>query len=101
MISRSVGAFSSARWSAASRDPWRCRAGVRTPAEGHVPAQPVEVVVIGIAAADRQHAGAQHIGDRVRDVRGIAPVGNKCGERVRNFAAAIGKREQHHAAIGG
>ena len=56
-------------------------AGVRQPSagqlEGRIEAQPVEVVAIGIAAANRQHAGAQHIGNRVRDVRGIAPVGNE------------------------
>ena len=28
-------------------------------------------------------------------------VGNKSGKRVRNFAAAIGQCEQHHAAIRG
>jgi hypothetical protein len=63
--------------------------------------KPVEVVAIGIAAANRQHAGAQDIRDRVRDVRRIAVVGNKSGERVGNCAPAIGKRQQHHAAIGG
>jgi hypothetical protein len=30
-------------------------------------------------------------------MRGIAQVGNVSGERVSDFAAAIGKREQHHA----
>ena len=69
--------------------------------EGRVAAQPVEVVAIGIAATDRQHAGAQHIGDRMCDVRGIAPVGNVRRKRVRDFAAAFGQRKQHHAAVGG
>ena len=61
--------------------------------EGRVAAQPVEVVAIGIAATDCQHAGAQHIGDRMCDVRGIAPVGNVRRKRVRDFAAAFGQRK--------
>ena len=52
---------------------------------------------IGIAAANRQHAGAQDIRDRVRDVQGIAMVGNKSGKRISNCAPAIGQCEQHHA----
>jgi hypothetical protein len=47
-----------------------------------------------------QHAGAQDIRNRVRDVRGIAMVGNKSGKRISNCAPAIG-REQQHAAIRG
>jgi hypothetical protein len=61
----------------------------------------VEVVAIGIAAANRQHAGAQDIRNRVRDVRGIAMVGNKSGKRISNCAPAIGQCEQQHAAIRG
>src|SRR6266536_1738013 len=35
-------------------------------------------------------------------VRGSsAQVGNGSGERVSDFATAIGKREQHHATVGG
>ena len=53
---------------------WRLRAevtaGVRQPSagqlEGRIEAQSVEVVAIGIAAANRQHAGAQDIRNRVR-----------------------------------
>jgi hypothetical protein len=60
--------------SVASRGPYRYRGGVRQ-LEGWIAAQPVEVVAIGIAAANRQHASSQHIGDCVRDVQTIAPVG--------------------------
>jgi hypothetical protein len=35
-----------------------------------------DIVAIGIAAADRQHTGSQHIGNRVPGVRWIASVGN-------------------------
>jgi hypothetical protein len=34
-------------------------------------------------------------------MRGIAPVGNVSGERVSDFAPAIGKRQQHHATVAG
>jgi hypothetical protein len=44
---------------------------------------------------------AVDIGNRVRDLRGIAPVGNVSGECVSDFAPAIGKREQHHATVAG
>ena len=36
----------------------------------------VEVVGVLVAAADREHPGSDHVGDRVRDARGIAPIGN-------------------------
>ena len=99
MISRSVGAFS-------QREMVGCEqrslpvSGSRPHAslKAEIEAQPVEVVAIGIAAANRQHAGAQDIRNRVRDVRGIAMVGNKRGKRISNCAPAIGQCEQHHAA---
>jgi hypothetical protein len=69
--------------------------------ESRVAAQPVEVVAIGIAAADRQHAGAQHIGNRVCDVRCIPSIGNQSRERSRDVAPTFGKGEQHHASVGG
>jgi hypothetical protein len=101
MISRSVGAFS-------QREMVGCAevtAAVRQPSAGQlecrIEAQPVKVVAIGIAATNRQHAGAQHIRNRVRDVRGIAMVGNKSGKRINNCTPAIGECEQHHAAIRG
>jgi hypothetical protein len=65
--------------------------------EGRITAQPVEIVAIGIATADRQHAGSQYIGDRVRDVRRITPVSNVSGKRIGDFAAAIDQRK----SIGG
>jgi hypothetical protein len=69
--------------------------------EGRIVAQPVEVIAIGIAAADRQHAGSQHISDRVRDVQRITPVSNVSSKCIGDFPAAIGQREQHHTAIRG
>jgi hypothetical protein len=35
----------------------------------------------------------------MRDVRGIAPVGNVSRERVCDFAPALGKRQQQHACV--
>ena len=47
------------------------------------------------------HAGSQHIGDRMRDVRRITSVSNVSSKCIGDFAAAIGQREQHHAAVRG
>ena len=47
-------------------------AGRQRPAasrSGRFQRERVEVIAIGIAAADRQHAGSQHISDRVRNVQ--------------------------------
>jgi hypothetical protein len=74
---------------------------------GRIEAQPVEVVAIGIAAANRQHAGAQDIRNRVRDVRGIAMVGkghhscaeSKLGMKLelrQALLTAIATRESKH-----
>ena len=69
--------------------------------ESRITAQPVEVIAIGIAATNRQHAGSQDIGDRMRDVRRITPVSKISGKRIGDFAAAICQRKQHHAAVRG
>ena len=90
MISRSVGAFSQ-REIVGCEQRSRPVSGSRPHAslKGRIPAQPVEVIAIGIAAADRQHAGAQYVRDRVSDAQQITPIGNVRGERVGNFAAAL------------
>ncbi len=54
-----------------------------------------------VAAGDRQPARSQHILDRVRDVRGIARIGNQSGERSGEGAPPLGKGEQHDAAVRG
>ena len=81
------------------------RARVRQPSagqlEGGIGAQPVEIVTVGIAAGNRQHAGPQHILHGVRDVRRIARIGDQSGEGLGNAAAPFGQGKQHDAAIGG
>lgn len=84
------------------------RPGVGQPSARHLEseaaAQPLEVVAIGIAAADRQPAGAQHIGNRVRDVRAIAPVGDKSAEKPvgseRRDGAGYSRRAERYIGIG-
>ena len=96
--SLSVGAFS-------QREMGRLRAqvlaGVGQAAarqlEGRVRAQPVEVVAVGIAAADRQHPGSEHVGNGVRDMIGIARIGDVASEGFRDTAPTFREPEQHDA----
>ena len=41
----------------------------------------IEVVGVLVAAADREHAGADHVGKGVHDARRIAPIGNARARR--------------------
>ena len=41
-----------------------------------IAAQDIEIVGVLVAAADREDAGPDHVGDRMGDARGIAPIGN-------------------------
>ncbi len=84
MVSLSVGAFS-------QRETVGCEhklapvsgnrlqaipAFARTWLEGRIGTQKVEIVAVRVAASDRQHAASQHIGNRVRDVRRVAWIGD-------------------------
>lgn len=69
--------------------------------ERRIETQPIKVIAIGIAAGNRQHAGSQHILKRVRDVRGIARIGDQHGKRLGNAAPFLSQGQQHDAAIGG
>ena len=60
----------------------------------------VEVVGILVAAGDGEHAGAQDVGDAVRDQQRIALVGDQRGQPVGDAQPPLGSRQQHHAAIG-
>lgn len=91
MISRSVGAFF-------QREMVGCEQTEQTSGlqlEGRIVAQPVEVITIWIAAADRQHSGSQHIGDRVRDVRRIMPASNVSG----SVSATLRRRSASASSI--
>jgi len=44
--------------------------------ERRIGAQSIEIVGVLVAATDRENARADHVGDRVGDARGIAPIGD-------------------------
>jgi len=76
MTSFSPGAFSSR-----DRVGWEHRSpAAGQPSAGElerrIGAQDIEIVGILVAAADREHPGPDHVGDRMGDPRAIAPIGN-------------------------
>ena len=78
-------------------------AGVGQPPAGElerrIAAQIIEIVGILVAAADRQHSGADHVGDRVGDPPGIATIGNAASQTLGHAQTPLGQRKQHHAAV--
>ena len=69
--------------------------------EGRIGAQDVEIVGVLVAAADRKHPGADHVGDRMGDARGIAPIGNAARQTLGYAQTPLRHRQQHHAAVRG
>jgi len=69
--------------------------------EGGIAAQAVEVVAVLVAAADREQAGADHVGEPVGDARGIAAVGDQLGEAVGDAETALNSGQKHDATIRG
>ena len=56
--------------------------------ESRIGAQKIEIVGVLVAAGDREDAGADHVGERVRDARGIAAIGKATRQSVRRRQAA-------------
>lgn len=52
-----------------------------------------------IAATDREDAGADHIGERVGDARGITAIGKAARQSLGDPESAFRHGEQHDAAI--
>ena len=79
-------------------------AGIRQATAGElerwIGPQTIEVVGVLVAAADREHASAEHIDKAVDDPRRIAPIRDHPGELVGQAETTIGYRQQHDAAIG-
>ena len=102
ITSRRVGAFSQREMVGCEQ---RSGSAVGQPSarqlEGGVAAEPVEVVAIGIAATDRQHATAQHIATVCLMCEGSRRSAMCSGKCLGDVAAALGQRQQHHAAVGG
>jgi len=78
-------------------------AGVGQPPAGElerrIAAQVIEIVGVLVAAADRKHPGADHVGDRMGDARRIAAIGNAARQAFGHAQTPLGKRKQHHAAV--
>ena len=56
---------------------------------------------IFIAAADREHASAEHIDKAVHDPCQIAPIGQHPGQIVGQAETPLGHRQKHHAPVRG
>ena len=59
----------------------------------------VEIVGVLVAHGDSEDPGADHVGERVRDARRIAPVGHETGKTRGDAEPSFGHGEQHHAAV--
>ena len=63
--------------------------------------QMIEVVGVLVAAADREHASAEHIDKAVHDPCRIAPIGQHPGQIVGQAETPLGHRQKHHAPVRG
>jgi hypothetical protein len=79
--------------------------GVRQPSasqlECRIGPQMIEVVGVLVAAADREHASAEHIDKAVHDPRRVAPIREHPGQLVGQTETPLGHRQKHHAPIRG
>ena len=69
--------------------------------EGGIGAQEVEIVGVLITAGDSENAGADHVGERVGDARGIALIGEAARQTIGDAEPALGHRKQQDAAVAG
>ena len=61
----------------------------------------IEVVGVLVAAADREHASAEHIDKAVHDPRRIAPIREHPGQIVGQAETPLGHSQKHHAPVRG
>ena len=61
----------------------------------------VEIVGVLVAHGDGENARPDHVRQRVRDRRRIAPVGHKAGQARGNPQPSLGHGRQQHAAVRG
>jgi len=57
------------------------------------------VVGVLVAAADREHASAEHIDKAVHDPRRVAPIREHPGQLVGQAETPLGHREKYHAPV--
>jgi hypothetical protein len=78
---------------------------IRQPSAGQLECgigpQMIEVVGVLIAAADREHARAEHIDEAVHDPSRVAPIREHPGQLVGQAETPLGHREKHHAPVRG
>ena len=67
--------------------------------EGWIGAQGVEIVAILVAAADREDAGPDHVGEAVDDSGRIAAVRDQAGQPLGNPEAPLRERQQHDTPV--
>jgi hypothetical protein len=79
------------------------RAARRRPARRHledrITAQRVAIVAILVAGGDREHAKAQHVGERMIDPPRVAPVLEAARQPRREPELALRRAQQQHAAV--
>ncbi|MHC2655265.1 hypothetical protein ACVMHY_007844 [Bradyrhizobium barranii subsp. barranii] len=61
----------------------------------------VRLIEVVVAAADREHASAEHIDQAVHDPRRIAPIREHPGQIVGQTETPLGHRQKHHAPVRG
>ena len=81
--------------------PARIRQATAGELERWIGPQMIEVVGVLVAAADREHAGAEHIDKAVHDPRRIAPIREHPGQFVGQTETPLGHRQKHHAPVRG
>ena len=82
--------------------PARVRQATAGELERWIEPQMIEVVGVLVAAADREHAGAEHIDKAVHDdPRRIAPIREHPGQFDGQTERPLGHRQKHHAPVGG
>ena len=81
----------------------RRRVGVGKPPAGEfehpICAHDTQIVGVLVAEGNREDAGADHVGQRVGDARGIATIGKAMRQSFGDRQATLGHRKQHDAAV--
>jgi hypothetical protein len=67
--------------------------------ERRIGAQDVEVVGVLVAEADRESAGADHVGERMRDAHQVTTVRKNPGKPVGDPKPPLSHAQQHGAAV--
>ncbi|MGY4447782.1 hypothetical protein ACVWZR_002442 [Bradyrhizobium sp. i1.3.1] len=81
--------------------PVRVRQPTAGELERRIRPQMIEVIGVLVAAADREHPGAEHMDKAVHDPRRIAPIREHPRQIDRQTETPLGHRQKHHAPIRG